>query len=165
MQTSQYWISKLGLAKHPEGGYFKEKYRAEGKISAKSLAQFTGDRNYCTSIYFLLTSDEFSAFHKIKSDELWYFHAGTAIEIYRIDEQGHLSSIKLGSNLENEEHFQALVPANVWFASRVIAKESYALVSCTVSPGFDFEDFELAEKDTLISAFPKHKEIITELTR
>lgn len=166
MLTHQNIISDLELQKHPEGGYYKEVYRSEGIISKNSWGDdFEGNRNYCTSIYFLLTGEEFSAFHKIKSDELWYFHAGSAIEIFIINLNSELRTLKLGQNFEKGEQFQGFVPANCWFASRVIDKESYALVSCSVSPGFDFADFELGKRDELVKQFPQHQQIITDLTR
>jgi len=165
MNNYQEWIEKLELEKHPEGGYFKEVYRSTGTIPKSHLVpQFEGERNYCTSIYFLLTSEEFSSFHKIKSDELWYFHAGTAIEIYMIDLQGKMDTVKLGTNFEQEEYFQTYVPANTWFAAKLIQKESYALVSCSVAPGFDFIDFELGRREALLAKFPTHEKIIVELT-
>ncbi|OJJ17462.1 hypothetical protein BKI52_26690 [marine bacterium AO1-C] len=165
-QTAQYFIEKLDLNAHPEGGYYKETYRADGTIPQVTLpGGYTGDRNYATSIYFLLDSDTFSAFHRIRSDELWHFHAGTALNLYIIDIQGKLTTIKVGSNLDNREQLQAIIPANSWFAAQVIEANSFTLVGCTVAPGFDFDDFELANRDELKTMFPQHNELITNLTR
>jgi len=164
--TAQYFIEKLDLNAHPEGGYYKETYRADGTIPQVTLpGGYTGDRSYATSIYFLLDSTTFSAFHRIRSDELWHFHAGTALNLYIIDIQGKLTTIKVGNNLDNNEQLQAVIPANSWFAAKVIADESFTLVGCTVAPGFDFDDFELANRDELSTMFPEHGTLIKDLTR
>lgn len=165
-QTAQYFIEKLDLSAHPEGGYYKETYRADGSIPQVTLpGGYTGDRSYATSIYFLLDSTTFSAFHRIRSDELWHFHAGTGLKLYIIDVQGKLTTIKVGSNLENHEQLQAVIPANSWFAAEVVAKDGFTLVGCTVAPGFDFDDFELADRDELSAMFSQHQELIEKMTR
>ena len=157
-----YWVEKLNLLPHPEGGFYKETYRSEvqGKFNG-----FDGNRNVATGIYFLLTQGNFSAFHKIKSDEMWHFYAGDALEIYWFSPQGGLHVINLGLDGEKGQFPQAVVPAHCWFASRVAHGGDYALVGCTVAPGFDFEDFELANRSDLLVTYPQHTEIITELTR
>ena len=161
MKTRHYWVEKLDLQAHPEGGYYKETYRAE---SQHQFEGFSTARNVATGIYFLLTQGNFSAFHRIKSDEMWHFYDGSPIEVICINEVGELSTIHLGLDVEHGEVPQAVVPANVWFASRV-TKGDYALVGCTVAPGFDFKDFELAERKQLIEKFPVHRAVITALTR
>ncbi len=159
--SADYWIEKLNLKTHPEGGYYKEVYRSNEIIDESSLPErFRGTRCLSTSIYFLLKGDEFSAFHKIKSDEIWHFHAGTGLKFYIIDKEGELSVFKLGSDFEKEEQFQITIPKESWFAAKVIHKNSFTLVGCTVAPGFDFSDFELGKKDELIQKYPQHKEII-----
>jgi len=159
--TADYWIEKLNLIKHPEGGYFKEIYRSNEIIDQNHLPErFRGTRCLSTSIYFLLKGDKFSAFHRIKSDEIWHFHAGTALMIYIIDENGELSVLKLGSNYEKEEQFQITIPKESWFAAKVINKNSFSLVGCTVAPGFDFTDFELGKKDELLQKYSQHKELL-----
>ncbi|MCR6638491.1 MAG: cupin domain-containing protein [Sporocytophaga sp.] len=155
-------INQLKLEKHPEGGYFREIYRSESEIPESALSRdYKGNRNYATSIYFLLTEKEFSAFHKIKSDEIWYFHQGTSIEIYMLSEKG-LEVNKLGA--QYDEHFQLLIPKNTWFAAKVVG-EGYTLVSCMVAPGFSFDDFELAKKDELLKLFPEQATIVKEFSR
>ena len=162
---SKYWIKKLSLQKHPEGGYFKEIYRSNESISNYSLPdRFDGDRCFATSIYFLLEKNNFSAFHRIKSDEIWHFYQGESITIYTIDNSGNLKNHKLGNNPENEEELQVVIPRNTWFAAILNKQDSFALVGCTVSPGFNFNDFELAKRELLINLFPQHKEIIEKLT-
>ena len=162
MRNKEYWINSLGLEPHPEGGFFKETYRS------KAMEKFTDTmavRNISTGIYFLLTYDSFSAFHRIKSDEMWHFYAGNSISVFVIHSNGVLEEIKLGLDLENGEQPQAVVPAGAWFASRVGTKGGYGLVGCTVAPGFDFEDFQLAHRESLVQRYPQHEQIITELTR
>lgn len=156
-------IELLQLQSHPEGGYFKEKYRSNQILS--DLPGFSGDRHVATSIYFLLTSENFSAFHKIKQDEIWHFYEGSTIELHTISEEGTHEIHLIGSQLEKGEHMQWVVPAHYWFAAKVVEPESYALVGCTVSPGFDFDDFTLAKRDSLVKLFPKHEKVIRAFTR
>ena len=126
---------------------------------------FTGDRNYCTGIYFLMTEGNFSAFHKIKQDEMWHFYGGDALEVHWIDKVGEYHIQKIGMDIENGEIPQFVVPANCWFASKVKNGGVYSFVGCTVSPGFDFADFELAKRAELVKKYPKYVEEITGLTR
>jgi predicted cupin superfamily sugar epimerase len=159
-------IDQFELVPHPEGGFYKEAYRSEGIISSKSLnGQFSGDRNYCTSIYFLLTSDNFSAFHRIKQDEIWHFYEGSPLFVHVIDEYGTYQKYELGADYKNGQVRQLVVPANLWFASSVKDEKSHSFVGCTVAPGFDFEDFEMADRNELIEEFPSFKNEITSLTR
>lgn len=162
VHTADYWIKNLGLETHPEGGYYKETYRSGVSMTFDGI---TGDRNVSTGIYFLLTSESFSAFHRIKSDEMWHFYAGAPIGIFVILPDGVMQQISLGLDLEKGETPQAVVPANCWFASRVMAPDDYTLVGCSVAPGFDFEDFEMANRETLSKDYPQHQKIITALTR
>jgi len=158
-------IKQLDLKPHPEGGFFKETYRSSGSIKADSLdASYNGERNYSTCIYFLLTSDNFSAFHRIKQDEIWHFYDGSPIRLHMITESGRYSEQIIGKDITKGELPQYVVPGGYWFASEVVDKESYALTGCTVSPGFSFEDFELRSQKELIDLFPKHEAIITKLT-
>jgi uncharacterized protein len=156
------WIKKLGLLPHPEGGYYKETYRSA--VSSK-FEGFESIRDVSTGIYFMLTKGNFSAFHKIKSDEMWHFYDGDPVSIFVIDEFDTLKEIKLGLNIDKDELPQALVPANCWFASSLISGGVYALVGCTVSPGFDFKDFELAKRDMLLQAYPQYEKLIMNYTR
>ncbi|NQX68250.1 cupin domain-containing protein [Paenibacillus alba] len=160
----EYWISKLELIAHPEGGYYKRTYQAEEQISDQELSvQFTGQRLLYTSIYFLLQSHDVSHFHRLKSDELWYFHAGSPLTIHVIHENGSYEEVKLGLNLENGETPQYLVPKNAIFGSSVMRNNTFSLVGCMVSPGFDFQDFELLAQDDLLQQYPQHKDIIKRL--
>ena len=157
-------IKNFDLTAHPEGGYFKEIYRSKGEIASENLGvDFEGNRNYCTSIYFLLTSYKFSAFHKISQDEIWHFYTGTTLKLHQISPEGEYSHIFIGNDFANDEIPQYTVPAHYYFAAEVIKKDSFSFVGCTVSPGFDFRDFVLPSCKTLISKFPKHKAIIEQL--
>jgi predicted cupin superfamily sugar epimerase len=163
---ARYWIEKLKLQPHPEGGYFRESYRAALPIAQTALpAAFKGARSASTAIYFLLDGANFSAFHRLPSDELWHFYDGGTLLVYVIDPKGALSVLRLGRNLEAGEQFQAVVPAGCWFGSRLEDPKGYALVGCTVAPGFDFADFEMADRECLLVEFPQHAEIILRLTR
>lgn len=162
----KYYIDKLQLLPHPEGGYYREIYRAGEILLAEHLhGKYTGNRNIATSIYFLLNEKDFSAFHRIKSDELWHFYDGAAVKISVIDEQGKLFEIHLGNNIAGGEVFQAVIKKNCWFASELMDKTSFALVGCTVAPGFDFQDFEMAKCDELIKQYPQYKDTIKRLCR
>ena len=164
MFDSNYWIDHLFLKPHPEGGYYREIYRSDEKINAEELPErYSESRNFSTSIYFLLRSEDISAFHRITSDELWFFHEGSAVDIYILNSNG-LQIIRLGKDIVNSEVLQATILRNQWFAAKVVGLESYSLVSCTVSPGFDFDDFELAKRDGLEKEFPDHLETIHMLT-
>lgn len=159
-------VESLQLLPHPEGGFYKETYRASEGIEQQHLPKrFGGNRSFGTGIYFLLTAGNFSAFHRIQSDEMWHFYSGDCLEIVSISPAGELTTILLGSQLDQGEVFQAVVPAQHWFASRVRSGGSHALVGCSVAPGFDFADFELANRQELSQAFPQHSSLIAELTR
>ncbi|MDT0553863.1 cupin domain-containing protein [Urechidicola vernalis] len=165
MNSIEKLIEKLDLKQHPEGGYFKETYRSNGEINKDSLdASIKGKRNYSTCIYFLLTSENFSAFHRIKQDEIWHFYDGTAIRLHMISPEGKYSNCLIGRNISNDEVPQFVVPARYWFAAEVVLDNSFALTGCTVAPGFSFEDFELPKRKDLVQLFPSLEEVITKLT-
>lgn len=158
------YIHKLNLQPHPEGGWYSETYRSNESTAALP-DRFSGERSLSTAIYFLVTGETFSAFHRIKSDELWHFYDGDMLEIFVIDERGELSIISLGSDIDSGQVFQAVVRAGCWFASRCSAADGFSLVGCTVSPGFDFADFEMADRGELVRQYPQHEVIIAALTR
>lgn len=165
MYDTNYWIKKLNLDKHPEGGYFKEVYRADELIKKEHLPErYSGDRNYSTSIYFLITSESFSAFHKIKSDETWHFYYGSPLSLHIIDKKGKYCRIKIGNNPDKGEVFQYTVSCGEWFAASVDEKDSYSLLGCTVAPGFHFDDFELGKTTEMIKEFSEHASVINKFT-
>jgi len=162
---AEYWIEKLKLEAHPEGGYFRQTYKSDLLIGREALPGFSGARAASTAIYFLLEGKNFSAFHRLRSDEMWHFYAGSALVVHVIEPAGSYSSILLGSDLEAGQTFQAVVPAGCWFASHVADWKSWALVGCTVAPGFEFADFEMAKLEELSERYPQYRELIRRLTR
>ena len=164
--NARYWIEKLQLEPHPEGGYFRQTYRSEVVIAREALPpRFTGVRAASTAIYFLLEAKNFSAFHRLRSDEAWHFYAGEPLMVHVIDPAGKYSSIRLGRDLDAGEVPQAIVPAGCWFASHVADWKTFAVVGCTVAPGFDFEDFEMGNRKELVARYPQRQELIEGLTR
>jgi len=166
IKDANYWVQKLSLQLHPEGGYYRQTYKADLVLPQNSLpARFIGPRAAATAIYFLLRGTNFSAFHRLRSDELWHFYIGAPVLVHVIAEEGQLSQILLGSDPEAGETLQAVVKAGNWFASHVKDRNSFALVGCTVAPGFDFADFELAKREELLRSYPQHRDLIERLTR
>jgi predicted cupin superfamily sugar epimerase len=165
-RNARYWIEKLQLEPHPEGGYFRQSYRSEVVIAREALpAGFSGARAASTAIYFLLEGKNFSAFHRLLSDEVWHFYAGDSLVVHVIEPEGKYFSILLGRDSEAGQVLQAVVRAGSWFASHVADWNSFALVGCTVAPGFDFADFEMGKREELVALYPRHRELIERLTR
>ncbi len=163
--NAEYWIEKLKLEAHPEGGYFRQTYKSDLLIERGALPGFAGARAASTAIYFLLEGKNFSAYHRLRSDEVWHFYAGSPLVVHVIEPAGSYSSTLLGSDPEAGQTFQAVVRAGCWFASHVADWESWALVGCTVAPGFEFADFEMGKREELSAQYPQHREIIERLTR
>ena len=164
MNDLQTLITGLGLTEHPEGGYFKETYRSQRSSSAALGRDIKVSRNLATSIYFLFPSDEVSCWHRLRSDEIWYFHCGAPLTVYLIDPAGTLTEFRLGLDLANGELPQVVIPAGSIFGARVNQPESFTLVGCVVAPGFDFADFELLDPEQLLVAHPEHEAVIKSLT-
>jgi uncharacterized protein len=161
---AQKYIKQLQLKKHPEGGYYREVYRSGELILPEHLPKrYKSSRNFSTSIYFLLEGKQFSSFHILKSDELWHFYDGSTVLLYIINQKGELIIRKLGKKKDCE--LQLTIEKQNWFAAEVEDKKSFSLFGCTVSPGFDFDDFELGQRDDLIKKFPQHTSIIKRLTK
>ncbi|GEQ22931.1 cupin [Clostridium butyricum] len=164
MYTADYFVKNLNMIAHPEGGFYKEIYSSEENITSKDLkVNFEGARILWTSIYFLLRDGEVSNFHRLKSDEMWYYHSGSPLTIYMISPEGEFITEQLGLNIENGEKPQVLVPKDYIFGS-AMNNEGYALVGCMVSPGFEFRDFELFKRSFLLEKYPQYEEIILKLT-
>ncbi|MDL2296675.1 cupin domain-containing protein [Bacteroidales bacterium OttesenSCG-928-B11] len=162
MTTAEKIIKSLALQPHPEGGYYRETYRAVKTIDIVDPSQER--RNIATSIYYLLTDQDHSNFHKIASDEVWYFHQGNTIELVMIKDR--VLSVKLvGNQIDRNEHPQVVIPAGTWFAAGIKGRKGYALSSCSVSPGFDFRDFEMATRKELIAQYPYLENEIIRFTR
>lgn len=158
-------ITRYNLQAHPEGGFYAETYRAQHKFESIETSDFPAGRNYGTAIYFLLVKDSFSAFHKIKSDEVWHFYLGSPIEIIEITPDGNLIKTVLGADFKLGQVFQYTVMAGNWFASRVLNNDAFGFVGCTVAPGFSFEDFHMPSRQEMLLLFPQHSAVINELTR
>lgn len=156
---AQDWVKRLGLKKHPEGGYFRETFRSQIQVSAPG---FSGGRSASTAIYYLLKSGQFSAFHRIKSDELWHLYAGSPLVLQVID-GGHLKTVTVGRGKGHEP--QAVVKAGCWFAASVSKPSSYSLAGCTVAPGFEFADWEMGTREDLLKEYPAHRGTIGRYTR
>jgi len=162
-QSAAYWKNKLQLLDHPEGGCFRETYRSDEQIPANGLpSRFSDERSISTSIYFLLESHEFSALHRIKSDETWHFHDGAPLEIHDISPEGKYHRHLLGLDPENGSSPQVTITRGHWFAACTLGE--YTLVGCTVAPGFDFHDFEMGSKNKLLSDFPHLSDLIEKFT-
>ncbi|HEY9178396.1 MAG TPA: cupin domain-containing protein [Flavipsychrobacter sp.] len=163
--NAQYWKDKLNLESHVEGGSFREIYRSQHVLPKEVLKPaHKGSRSVSTSIYFLLEYGQFSAFHRIASDEVWHFYDGSSLCVYEIRIDGQMVKHLLGKNIDSGENPQVIIQAGSWFGSRVEEEGGYTLCGCTVAPGFDFQDFELAEREQLIQQYPQHSAIIKELT-
>ena len=166
MLTPQQLIQKYAMQPHHEGGWYKESYKSSEYIPHAALPErFSGARVFSTAIYFLLEQENFSAFHRIKADECWHFYAGDLLLVYVIKQDGSLDIIHLGNDIDKEQLFQYVVPADCWFASRPAPGSTFCFVGCTVAPGFDFADFELADAAALSVLYPQHERVIKELCR
>ena len=163
--TAEYWIKKLELMEHPEGGYFRETYRSGEELSPDDLPdRYDDDHRFSTSIYFLVTHERPSRLHRLISDEIWHFYEGSSLTLHLIHEGGTYEKLALGRDAEAGEAFQRVVPRGTWFGATVDEPGGYALVGCTVAPGFEFGDFELGGRSILMDSFPEHRGIIEELT-
>ncbi|MHA4845728.1 cupin domain-containing protein [Flavitalea antarctica] len=160
-----YWIRELNLTRHIEGGSFRETYRSPIILDQQAIGKnYKAPRPVSTSIYFLLEKGQFSAFHKIASDETWHFYEGDPLDIFEFTPGGELITHKLGRDPSKGQSFQLMIPGGRWFGSRVADNGTYSLVGCTVAPGFDFADFELAGRAELTDLYPAHKTLIAEMT-
>ena len=165
MRSAEYWIERLGLQEHPEGGFFHETHRSIERLDADALpGRYGGERRMSTAIYFLIRGGRPSRFHRLKSEEIWHFYTGSPVQLHIINGAGRRTGVLLGDNPDRGEVFQGIVHANWWFAAEVTDPDGYALVGCTVAPGFDFADFEMADCDRLCQACPEHRDLIERLT-
>ncbi len=165
-RNAEYWISELNLREHPEGGYYREIYRSCETVQARALPKrFGGPRTFSTAIYYLLEGNDYSALHRIRSDEIWHFYAGSPVTIHTIDQSGVYVRTLLGNNPENDQSLTAVITAGCWYGATLDDPHSYALMGGTVAPGFEFEDFELANRADLMRSFPGHRCVIERLTR
>ncbi len=166
MLTAQQIIERLGLVPLTiEGGYFRETYRAAITISASALPDgYAADRNASTAIYYLLTPETYSAIHRVRSDEVFHFYAGDAVEMLQLSPDGTARVITIGNDFTAGHEPQVVVPAGVWQGCRLIPGGSWALMGCTVAPGFDYADFELGDHDELLAKYDEYSVLIDALT-
>jgi len=150
-----YWVEKLRLEEHPEGGYYRETYRSSLQYEGRSLS---------THIYYLLPGQRHSRFHRLKYDEHWYYHYGSSMKIYFLYDDGQLKEYQLGPDLEKGEELSVWVPGGTIFGGEVVDRRSFTLVSCHMSPGFHFEDFEMFSEQQLVRMFPEKTSIIQKLS-
>lgn len=179
---TEYIIKILNLKELvDEGGYYSETYRSEKHIMidssfnkhyknniycySESKHDLSNVRSIYTLIYYLLDGDQFSAFHKVKYDEIWHFYKGSSISLYILTDDEDVLKIQLGNDLRKNEHIHYIIKGNTWFAAEINDKSLYSLIGCSVAPGFDFRDFELGNKNELKKIYPQHAFIIDKLTR
>ncbi len=164
LKTARDWIQQLALKPHPEGGFFRETYRSFGQVSGAALTPSRkGPRAFSTAIYFLLKKRQVSRFHRILSDEIWHFYYGDPLRIHFLFPDGNYAFQDLGVS-SRQSSFQVIVPAGVWFGASLHSGSRYALLGCTVAPGFDFSDFEMAKRKKLLREYPDNAEIVRALT-
>ncbi|MDN3584694.1 cupin domain-containing protein [Mucilaginibacter flavus] len=161
MENAAYWIAHLQLLPHPEGGYYKEVFRSAQSINRQQQPAVV--KQACTSIYYLLEGKDFSTFHRLASDEIWYFHKGDPLLIYAINNDGELTTHELSDTSTGS--LSIVIEPGIWFAAETKAEDGFSLVSCAVAPGFDFNEFEMAGKENMLSLCPKHQELIARLCR
>lgn len=165
MKDKKHWIDKLNLSEHIEGGFFREVYRSHDVLQKSSLPErFKGDRVLSTSIYYLVTGKNPSKFHKVMADEIWHFFYGSSLRIHLIDKAGKYDVLKLGLNIDLGEEPTVVVPHQVWMAAEVVDAESYGLVGCTTAPGFEYEDFIMADIEDLLNIAPEKSDLILKFT-
>jgi len=166
-RSASFWIEHLRLSKHIEGGYFNEVYKSASLVPPSQLPEHfnaASPRHYFTHIYFLLEKGQFSALHRIKSDELWHFYDGDPIIIYEIEASGKLIKHLLGNDPLKKQTLFTVVKAGSWFGAALEERSEFALVGCTVSPGFDYDDFEMGGREEMLRLFPQYQEIVEKLT-
>jgi len=162
-REATWWIERLGLEEHPEGGCYRETYRAPGLLPGSGDRHPTG-RCFSTAIYYLLRSGEVSRLHRLRSDELFHFYRGSPLAVHVIHEDGRYEPRILGADPDRGQTLQAVVRAGCWFGATVDEADSFALVGCTVAPGFEFADFETADRAGLVELYPQHRALIERLT-
>jgi len=163
--NARYWIENLNLKPHPEGGYYCQTHKSELTLDISAINDIKRIRPLFTLIYFLLDREQFSAIHRLKSDEVWHFYIGSPLTLYIFSSTGTFEKRFLGPDFDKNQSFQQVVKTGHWFGADVDDKSNFSLVGCSVSPGFDFEDFEIGEREKLLKEFPQHKSLIERLTR
>ena len=161
MDSKANWIKYLNLTAHPEGGYFCENYRNASELNIDE--KYSGKRNLATSIYYMLEYEQFSKLHRLKSDEIWYFHHGAPLKVHVFNNNLYQSYV-LGTNFNKNQLLQLIIPAGAIFGAEVLESNSFTILGCMVSPGFHFDDFEIIKAVEVLAIFPEQKTIIEKLT-
>lgn len=165
MLDARFWKEQLNLRRHGEGGWYVETYRSSELLQPGALpARYSGPRPCSTAIYFLLEGREVSHFHRLLSDEVWHFYAGSGARIHILSPDGRYAMHRLGQQPVEGDQLQVAVSRGVWMAAEVTGAKGYALMGCTVAPGFDFADFEMGSRGILVAAFPEQRKLIERLT-
>ena len=158
-------IDHLGLQPHPEGGFFRETYRADLSLNAAALSpHFSGARDASTAIYYMLAAGDRSRLHRLRSDEVWHFYLGDPLQVVELTESGDVTVTMLGTDFAAGQVPQHVVPAGRWFGACPAPESQFSLVGCTVAPGFDFADFDVAARDDLLANYANGSEWIKRLT-
>jgi predicted cupin superfamily sugar epimerase len=167
MATARDIIAALNLQPHPiEGGFFRETYRATGKIPASALqAGYSGDRSYGTAIYYLLTPDTFSEMHRLPLEEVFHLYLGGPVRMLQLFPDGTGREVIIGADVLAGQEPQVVVPPGVWQGSRLEPGVEFALLGATMSPGFDYADYEQGRRDALTARYPSYSQQIATLTR
>lgn len=150
-----FWINKFNMIPHIEGGYFKYEFGSE---VWRKTAEGEDRKNY-SGIYFMVTHDSPSHFHQMKSDEIWYYHAGSALTMHIIDEKGEYRTLRIGPDPERGESLSAVMRAG-WIFGSSVDDGDYGLVSCLVVPGYDDADYRLVVQSDLLEKYPQYRDII-----
>ena len=166
MPTAEELIRLLNLQPHPrEGGHFRETYRSADVLSENALpAHYCGQRSACTAIYYLLTPNTCSALHRLGSDEIFHFYLGSPVRMLQLSPDGQGKEVILGPDLLHGQSVQVVVPRGVWQGSVLEPGGAFALLGCTVAPGFEYADYESARRDELLARYPEYKDLVTRLT-
>ena len=160
--TAEQLIDLLKLQKHPnEGGYFRETYRSRASFDPTNYA---AARSVSTAIYYLITPDSFSALHRLPGDEIFHHYLGEPVEMLMLRPSGAHEIVRIGPNIPAGERPQVVVPGGVWQGSRLVGREGFALLGCTMAPGFDYADYQHGRRDELIAQFPAVADHIISLT-
>ncbi len=167
MLTADKIIVLLNLKPHPEeGGYFVETYRSSETLPEEALiSRYKGVRSFGTAIYYLLTPETFSTMHRLQSDEIFHFYLGDPVEMIQLFPDGSGRVFILGTDILNGMQLQVVVSRGVWQGARLIKDGKFALLGATVSPGFEFADYESGHRDELVKSYPQYREWIIALTK
>ncbi|MFP4171505.1 MAG: cupin domain-containing protein [Candidatus Hydrogenedentota bacterium] len=161
--SAEFWINHLRLEPHPEGGYFRETHRSPVVVHPPG---FEGPRHLTTTIYFLLEAGQISQLHQLRANEMWHFYTGTPLTLHQLSSPDEYVTARVGPHADEGQQFHTVVPSGVWFGATVddARPGAFSLVACTCSPGFEFEDFKLADREEMLDRFPAHAGVIRMLT-